>query len=57
MTPEFPNTPPELLERLRVAAKRRMTRQERQAQRVSFIFGQMNGELSKERIREILGLT
>lgn len=56
MTPDYPQTSPELLERLRIAAKHKMSREERDAQCVSFVFGQMNGAVSKDRIREILGL-
>lgn len=47
-----PRTDPELLARLMEAARNyRMTPQEVFDQRVSFIYGQMNGVWSKDRVR------
>ena len=51
---ELPRTDPKLLRLLEVAARYRMSPSERFAQRVSFVYGQMGGAASKDRIREIL---
>lgn len=51
----LPKTDPSLLERLVHAARHhRMTAEERFAQRVSFVYGQLGGALSRERVGEIL---
>lgn len=44
----------DLIERLKVAAKTKMTPEQVRAQKVSFIYGQMNGSITKERISSIL---
>lgn len=50
-----PKTDPALLARLLEAARNyRPTPQEKFNQRVSFVYGQMMGRVSKERIRAIL---
>lgn len=49
-----PRTDPRLLALLERSATYKMTPQERFAQRVSFVYGQMNGLVSKDRVREIL---
>lgn len=50
----MPKTEPHLLALLARAATYKMSPQERFDQRVSFVYGQMNGAVSKERVREIL---
>jgi hypothetical protein len=51
----YPATDPTLLDRLVDAARNyRMTPQEVFDQRVSFVYGQMNGEVTKEWVREQL---
>jgi hypothetical protein len=50
-----PATDPALLERLAAAARDyRMTPAEVFAQRVSFVYGQMSGQITKDEVRAIL---
>lgn len=51
---EPPKTDPALLLKLAEAARYKMTPEERFAQRVSFVYGQMSGQISRDRVREIL---
>lgn len=43
-----------LLKRLAIVASKKMSPEEKMEQRISFIFGQMKGNISREKIIEIL---
>ena len=47
-------TSPELLEALKKAVSIKMTPAQRREQRISLVYGQLGGTMTKERIREIL---
>jgi len=47
-------TDPELLRNIALVIPRSMSDEEKRQQRISFIFGQMDGLITKERIAEIL---
>jgi hypothetical protein len=51
----YPATDPALLDRMVEAARNyRMSPQERFEQRVSFVYGQMSGDMTKEQVRKLL---
>lgn len=50
-------TNPEALGKLKLLAKRQMTKEEMQAQTISFIIGQTNTKLSRMQIAEALGFS